>query len=342
MVLSQNQIGKLNGRQKLKIKCRENNNMKTLRLLLPIIFILSISTYGQSSIKDHASEASSRKLSIIELSEYSKNNFSSNYERAKFFYYWINQNIVYEYEVLERRRNGVYTDKDNLNNTDPKIIFNRRKAVCQGYSELYKKFMEDLDIETVIIDGYVRHFTNPYVEPDKDAGFSHTWNAIKIEGEWLIVDTTWANQFVSNIPDYYFDISPEKAIITHFPNDSDWQLLETPLTLDEFNDSQYIDPLWFLTGFEEKPSIKQDENYYYFFYKQNPNKNWLVRLGFGTDNINYEPVPKIRVINQDGFTYYRFEKNVVSKNTAFKVDLNSFNEEKQTMMLYKNIILFKI
>ncbi|NAY93453.1 hypothetical protein GTQ34_16195 [Muricauda sp. JGD-17] len=316
--------------------------MKLANLVLLITLLVFLQTWGQDSPKDLAIRTSGMDLSMVELSEYAKSHFSDDYDKAKFFYHWINQNIEYEYEVLERHKNGIYTEEDNLYNTTPTIIFNRKKAVCQGYSELYKWFMESLDIETVIIDGYVRHFTNPYVEPESDAGFSHAWNAVKIGGEWLVVDTTWANQFVSNVPDYYFDIRPEKAIITHFPNDSDWQLLDKPLTLDEFNDSQYVDPLWFLTGFEDKPSLKEDENYYYFVYKQNPNRNWLVRLGFGTDSINYEPVPGIRVINQDGYTYYRFPKKQIPDNAAFKVDLNDFNEEKQTMMLYENIILFKI
>ena len=100
--------------------------------------------------------------------------------------------------------------------------------------------------------------------------------------------------------------------------------------------------MYFLAGFTEKPSLKEDGNFYYFVYKNNPNRNWLVRLGYGTDSINYEPVPRIQVINQDGYTYYKFDKKLIPNKAAFKVDLNDFNEEKQTMVLYENIILFRI
>lgn len=202
--------------------------------------------------------------------------------------------------------------------------------------------MDEMGIENEIIDGHIRHITNQTVEPDLDTGFSHAWNAIRINDTWLIVDSTWAKQFETNVPDYYFDITPEKLIISHFPSESKWQLLEKPLSLEEFNNSQYIDPLYYLTGFTEKPSLKQDEDFYYFVWKNNPNRNWMIRLGYGTDSINYEPVPGIEVINQDGYTYYKFQKELIPKKAAFKVDLNNFNQEQQTMTLYENIILFRI
>lgn len=294
------------------------------------------------STKEKAEELSGINVSMPELVEYAKSNFTDDLEKARFFFYWISDNIEYDFEVKDRLKAGTNTEEDDNNNLDPLIVFERKKAICEGYSQLFKWFMQELDIETIVIGGYIRNFTNPIVEPDLDKNFKHTWNACKINDEWLIVDTTWAQQFESNVPDFYFDISPEKLIITHFPSESKWQLLEKPLTLIEFNSSQYIDPLYFLSGFTEKPSLKQDESFYYFVYKNNPNKNWLIRLGFGTDSLNYEPIPGIKVINQDGYTYYRFEKKLVPAKAAFKVDLNNFNEERQTMILYENIILFRI
>lgn len=298
---------------------------------------------GQTkTAKELVEELADKNLLMEELTNYAKNNINNNKERARFFYYWISKNIQYDYEMLDRLKKESWTNEDSNHNANPFLVFEKRSAVCGGYSVLYKWFMDKMEIENEIILGHIRHITNQTVEPDLDTGFGHAWNALRINDSWLIVDSTWAKQFETNVPDFYFDISPENAIITHYPSENKWQLLEKPMSLEEFNNSQYIDPLYFLTGFTEKPSLKQDEKFYYFVYKNNPNRNWLVRLGFGTDSINYEPVPGIDVIEQDGYTYYRFDKKHISEKAAFKVDLNNFNEKEQTFTLYENIILFKI
>ncbi|WP_120752571.1 transglutaminase domain-containing protein [Aquimarina sp. BL5] len=314
------------------------------KLLAMLILLLSFNqSWSQTTLtKNIIEELNKKNLSLPELIDYAKNNIANDIERARFFYHWISNNIEYDFEVKDRLDSSIYTEEDYINNTNPNKVFERKKAVCAGYSELFKWFMLELNIETVIVSGYIRHLTNPYVEPELDQSFSHAWNVSKINDQWLIIDTTWAQQFETNVPDFYFNISPKNAIITHFPSDNKWQLLEKPLTLTEFNASQYLDPLYFLTGFSEKPSLKQDEKFYYFVYKNNPNKNWLVRLQFGTDSINYQSVLGIEVIKQDGYTYYKFDKKQIPEKTAFKVDLNNFNEEEQTFTLYENIILFKI
>jgi len=309
-----------------------------------IIFFLSInfSSAQAKSAKQMVEELMGKNLLMVELTDYAKKNINAEKEQARFFYHWISQNIQYDFEMLERHRNEGWTDDDVELNESPFLVFEKKSAVCSGFSVLYKWFMDELGIENEIIEGHIRHLTNQTVEPDLDISFSHAWNAIKINDDWLIVDSTWAQQFETNVPDYYFDISPEKLIITHFPIESEWQLLKKPLTLEEFNNSQYIDPLYYLVGFTEKPSLKQDTDFYYFVWKDNPNSNWMIRLGYGTDNINYKPVPGIEVINQDGYTYYKFDKKNIPEKAAFKVDLNDFNQEKQTMTIYENIILFRI
>ena len=51
------------------------------------------------------------------------------------------------------------------------------------------------------------------------------------------------------------NIKPEFSIITHYPENDKWQLLEKPLTLEEFNNSQFIKPIWFKIGFTEIPNF---------------------------------------------------------------------------------------
>ncbi len=41
-------------------------------------------------------------------------------------------------------------------------------------------------------------------------------------------------------------------ILVHYPEGSKWQLLKEPLTLEDFNNSQFVKPIWFMIGFDIK------------------------------------------------------------------------------------------
>ena len=136
-------------------------------------------------------------------------------------------------------------------------------------------------------------------------------------------------------------MKPEIAIITHFPEQEKWQLLEKPLTLNEFNNSKFIKPVWFHVGFTDIPSLKEDSEYYYFVYRSNPDKEWETLLMYSNENGNYKLILNTTRINQDGFTYIRFNKTLVPKKAYYKMQLNRFNMEKGTSTAIFDVFYFK-
>lgn len=109
-----------------------------------------------------------------------------------------------------------------------------------------------------IIRGYAKWVDyNPGVKfnPDTD---KHTWNAVYINGTWGLVDANWGAMEVIKTPrklnyrldEYYFLPDPHHFICDHFPFDQQWQLLERPITLKEFENMPYIDPHFFTYGLE--------------------------------------------------------------------------------------------
>ena len=130
----------------------------------------------------------------------------------------------------------------------------------------------------------------------------------------MLVDTTWANSNDPNQSEYYFDINPEWLILTHYPEQDKWQLLENPLTLEEFNNSKYVKPVWFHLGFDEVPKLMADKEYYYFVYKE-PDNDWSVNLQYSSENINFDYIKGMEAISisQAGMMYYRFEKDQITQ-----------------------------
>lgn len=88
---------------------------------------------------------------------------------------------------------------------------------------------------------------------------NHSWNGIYIDGNWQLIDCHWATRFLQseqNIPenlvyeydDFYFVAEPEQLSYTHYPEDSAWLLLETPLTKEKFEQYPLVKSYFFTTG----------------------------------------------------------------------------------------------
>jgi len=310
-------------------------------------FLLLFVNYGFSQteqIKSLVEKTNEMNLDMWDLTDYAEKNIKDKNELAKFFYYWIGSNIQYDNEFFEKILAGTLANGEFAKKQDEYNVYENRKGVCAGYANLFKWFMNEIDIEAVVISGHIRDLRNHYVELESDDNFRHAWNAIKLNGKWILVDTTWGTSNDKETSEYYFDIKPELSIITHYPTDSKWQLLKEPLTLEEFNKSQFVKPIWFMIGFSEAPKLMADKEFYYFTFENLPNNDWSVSLKMSTDNLNFEPISDIQVIDQDGRTYFRFGKVQVPEKAYFKVKIVKF--ENNGDQLYKteheNVINFKI
>lgn len=67
----------------------------------------------------------------------------------------------------------------------PEGVLLKGVAVCQGYAETFKLFMDYLGIDCQIIKGYADNV-------------SHAWNIVKIGGEWYNIDVTWDDPIIEN------------------------------------------------------------------------------------------------------------------------------------------------
>jgi hypothetical protein len=279
-----------------------------------------------------------------DLTTFAEENIKDKEQLAKFFYYWIGSNIQYDDETFSKTLNGELSHEEFWKSQEESVVYKNRKGVCAGYANLYRWFLDWVDIETVVISGHIRDLRNHYVELETDDSYRHAWNAIKLNDKWILVDTTWGTSKEKETSEFYFDIKPELSIITHYPEDSKWQLLKDPLTLEEFNNSQFIKPIWFMIGFTEIPKLMADQEFYYFTFQDIPDNKWSVSLKMSTDNINFEPISDIEVIDQDGLTYFRFGKTQVPKNAYFKVKIAKFEylEDEYIMTEHQDVINFKL
>lgn len=128
-----------------------------------------------------------------------------------------------------------------------KEVFRSGKALCYGYSLLFKYFCDLSNIECEIIEGYAKDYA--YKKGQTFETANHAWNSVNIYGYWYLLDVTWAAGSPRSLAnhkrkielDTYFLVPPEKFATAHLPEDPTWQLMEDKVTLEEFENNKYTD-----------------------------------------------------------------------------------------------------
>jgi len=172
------------------------------------------------------------EMDAFDIVEYFKTKTNDPKKLVLLFVYWITQNISYD---VDKYLSGYNTY------TKVRETLETRKTMCQGYSELFYELCDYADIDCEIINGYAKGF-DFNGKPFKDT--NHIWNAVLIDNKWELDDVTWAIGFLNyrkgrlvfnkTFRDEYVFANPDYFILTHYPADSKWQLLNNPITADTF------------------------------------------------------------------------------------------------------------
>ena len=178
--------------------------------------------------------------------------YETELEKTRAIFSWIAQHIAYNTGIYNVGRGyqpvkyvfdpaDTITSKSAIEQTAEKVL-RRRVAICDGYSKLFKTLCDYAGIESEVILGYGKC----YLGKDERFRTNHTWNAVKVDSAWRLLDVTWAsgyvtfsNEFVPRIDESYFLTPPQQFILDHYPEDLKWTLLERPPTLREFHFSPF-------------------------------------------------------------------------------------------------------
>ncbi len=187
------------------------------------------------------------EASIADLARYTLANEQDAFQRVKALHDWVATHVAYDAASFARLvRSGDW----NFPPQDANSVFQRRTAVCAGYSHLFAELGKAAGIDIRYLTGDAR------VPAAGPAGSSHAWNAVLIEGQWYLVDVTWDAGFVngeafqrSYVTDYLF--TPGDVFnIDHFPDDKGWQLAAHPIERGDFLRRPRLRPSFFALGLE--------------------------------------------------------------------------------------------
>ncbi|MGC4034961.1 MAG: transglutaminase domain-containing protein [Chitinophagaceae bacterium] len=198
------------------------------------------------------------------LSRALTNPYKTEIEKTRAIFRWITENIAYDVQgakfpnLIYRGLKDNSIQNDSLFNRDYNLkivlkILTERKAICDGYSRLFKTLCDSAKIKCVIISGNIRWHSD---QIGTTTNRRHAWNAVFINNKWHLIDATWASgyweestdTFVKKFEDFFFFTDPIDFFNDHFPDDSKWSLLPNTPTLSQFFNFPFIYPEFYNTG----------------------------------------------------------------------------------------------
>ena len=151
------------------------------------VYYLRTNTYIQV-----ANDAYPSVASIVEgaVSQAQQETDGSEYRMALYLHDWLLEQLEYD---------------KSLKWSSAESALTRGLGTCQAYESAYSKLLTAAGIEN---------------EETRDTGDGHTWNAMKIDGQWCQVDCTWDDTSENYYRDLdqrhlYFGLSDELMLIAH-------------------------------------------------------------------------------------------------------------------------------
>jgi hypothetical protein len=185
-----------------------------------------------------------RPNSIEQLVDQIKN-FASNkptIDRLWIVFYWIARNI--EYDTVP------YVGKKHADKS-AEAVFRTRKAIADGYANLFQRLCNDLDLICDKVHGYAKMYV---FDPCNKSSvpIDHTWNAVQTNHYWYLIDLTWSAGHLENsqifkreFNSYYFLSRPNEMIYHHFPALERWQLLKQSIKMAQYMQMPKLWPQFF-------------------------------------------------------------------------------------------------
>ena len=161
----------------------------------------------------------------------------NDYQKIKAIYQWVCANIDYDTTC-------------KIHTADSCMSW--KQGVCQAYCELFQQLAKAVDVRVEIVFGHAK---------GKEGAISsdgHAWLfAYTRENHGILLDPTWGAGTVDNGQFnrskncwVWFNVSPEWMILSHYPKDNSYQLVEDSITWEQFESLPVADILWLEYGLD--------------------------------------------------------------------------------------------
>ena len=222
--------------------------------LFVFLYFSGFSLQGQiirDEIKSMVDSIGPQVASIGVLASIFNHKIDNDSDRVGAAYYWIAKNIVYDTKsYFSKKRKATYNFRyKNQEEKERKILkvnmriadeaFKERKAVARGFSIMFKRLCNNCGVECEIVEGNVK--IRPKDIGRKTGRVDYFWNAVKIDGQWHLVDAAMgagslnerSNTFTPAYNETFYLTPPHYFFLNHYPKQDEWLFCD--LTNEDFS-----------------------------------------------------------------------------------------------------------
>ncbi|KAM4049724.1 kyphoscoliosis peptidase-like [Anomaloglossus baeobatrachus] len=190
-------------------------------------------------IDDHvlsvSSQIQSGNISIQEIVHRITARSTNDLEKLRAIWIWICHNISYDVEGFLGNSQKLYRTED---------VLEKRRGVCAGYAGLCMEMCRETGIACREVCGFSRGAESCDRVSFHRTKSNHMWNAVQLAGQWHLLDACWGagtvdlqeGTFIPRYEDFFFLTDPEDFIETHWPDDPTWQLLDSIVSFEDFEE----------------------------------------------------------------------------------------------------------
>lgn len=118
----------------------------------------------------------------------------SDYEKELAIHDWITGWSSFDYSVFGRSSDDGFESGSDT----PYGVLIEQEGMCHGYSSTFQLFMDMLGIECITVFG----------TPGGN-GVQHSWNMVRLDGEWYCVDVAWDDPIGGSPGHRYFNVTSQ-------------------------------------------------------------------------------------------------------------------------------------
>lgn len=253
-------------------------------LLFLVSFSYGTDEYDYTAIDRHVEDTPKEVTGSVDaLTAYLVQPAKNEREKVRAIYYWIARNIVYDSKMLT---DYLYNNISSENiSREAEQLLKQRKGVCGEMANLFNVMARKAGLEADFVLGWIKAWNDIYGKAAENKFGSkpnHAWNRVKIDGTWQLLDLAatvgWGGKveispgyfgkgkvtsedlmkdissgkikYTPEIRTHFFLTPPEILIETHFPAESQWQLLDKALTKKQFEELVFLMPAYFANDLE--------------------------------------------------------------------------------------------
>ncbi|CAG2244161.1 unnamed protein product [Mytilus edulis] len=103
-----------------------------------------------------------------------------------------------------------------------------------SHAQFYQDLCKAAGIKCEKVEGYVKNKDYLPGNTVQSSKCLHTWNAVSIGGQFRLVDPCFGARKEKYFIDHYFATSPDDLILSHYPKEKRWMLMNQSLSVEDF------------------------------------------------------------------------------------------------------------